>query len=263
MSVGVSTEIVVWIAALVSFIIVVTIWGLYRLISFLRGHSQVDRLEATESQGSTSPLSIQLNGFPSLIKDAGFEATSTKEVARPHPPSESQSNSNLEHQGKVPSGKQITQRNRYIDYKNTLDNKSHDKILHESLERSLNSSKSVKSRIGEMKSNGSRRSTGFEPTLGTVKPFSRGGRKNNFLELLDRLNAIDAESEQELQEREEKKKKAAYTASSAGIEADPSDETASQTFIGKEPTSRPDPGSIHLSLIRSMEPDTDNQETQS
>lgn len=45
-----------------------------------------------------------------------------------------------------------------------------------------------------------------------------------------------------------------FTASSTGIEANSSDETASQTFIGKQPDMMSDPGRITLSLIKAHGP---------
>lgn len=85
-----------------------------------------------------------------------------------------------------------------------------------------------------------------------VQPVTKGGNMSNFLQILDRINAVDGEDEEERRERE-RKRHATRSASSSGIEAAPSDETASQTFIGKEPEARPDPGRIQLGLIKTSE----------
>lgn len=101
-------------------------------------------------------------------------------------------------------------------------------------------------------------SSGFEITIKSVEPVIKGNKSNNFMTILERLTNEDDELEKELKERrkeEASKRNAAYTASSSGIEADSSDETASQTFIGQDPGATPDPGRIQLGLIKAQDPD--------
>ena len=96
----------------------------------------------------------------------------------------------------------------------------------------------------------SKKSFGFVPSIRSVAPLSnRNGRgTQNFLMFLDTLEAID--------EDETKRKKPAkvYTvASQSGIEANSSDETASQTFIGRPLDGCKEPGKIQLSLIKAQD----------
>lgn len=95
----------------------------------------------------------------------------------------------------------------------------------------------------------SKKSTGFTPTLKSVFPVTTSGKcgSQNFLMLLDSLDALDDE---EIVRRDPP----ATVASSTGIEANPSDETASQTLIGKELENDQDPGRIKLNLIKSEDP---------
>lgn len=98
-----------------------------------------------------------------------------------------------------------------------------------------------------MESLRSKRSFGFVPSMRTIAPLSNRGKRStqNFLILLDTLDALEDE--------EQKRRKPYTVASSSGIEANPSDETASQTCIGREPDNSKDPGQIQLSLIRAQE----------
>lgn len=94
------------------------------------------------------------------------------------------------------------------------------------------------------------KSTGFEPTLKrSVESVKKDEKKQNFLDLLDELNGLDDNKEELERKRRKRAKELVTTASSVGIEASASDETASQTFIGREPP-RPDPGRIELDLIK-------------
>lgn len=94
----------------------------------------------------------------------------------------------------------------------------------------------------------SRNSFGFTPSIRTVAPLTNRGRRNtqNFLMLLDSLEPIeDVEAK--------KRRRKPFTAtSSSGIEPTPSDETASQTLIGKEVDRVKDLGAIKLDYIRSQ-----------
>lgn len=93
------------------------------------------------------------------------------------------------------------------------------------------------------------KSTGFEPTLKrSIEPLHRNQKKQNFLELLDELNALDDNQEEFEGNRRKQGKEEIKTASSSGIEASASDETSSQTFIGREAPSQ-NPGRIELELI--------------
>lgn len=91
------------------------------------------------------------------------------------------------------------------------------------------------------KSGNSRASTMIEP-LASRRPG------NNFLEILNNLN--DDEDDDEKAKQVAKRDRALRTASSSGIEANPSDETASQTLIGREADTDADPGLIQLGLIK-------------
>lgn len=94
------------------------------------------------------------------------------------------------------------------------------------------------------------KSTGFEPTLKrSVESVKKDEKKQNFLDLLDELNGLEDNKEELERKRRKREKELVTTASSVGIEASASDETASQTFIGREPP-RPDPGRIELDLIK-------------
>lgn len=146
---------------------------------------------------------------------------------------------------------------RYLDVQDNSDGVN-DKILHESLSKSLASSKSLPMR--EIKSYQSRKSTGFEPSISTieqtiVEPLKKQSG-NSFLEILNRLNETDREEDElERKERERRKRRReqrVQSISPTGIEAGSSDETASQTFIGKEFESRPNPGKILLGLIKAQ-----------
>lgn len=94
----------------------------------------------------------------------------------------------------------------------------------------------------------------FLPRVGTssrlVEPIVK--RRNNFLEILDRLSTLgdDEEEDRIRKRREERRRNMTDTSSSTGIEAESTDETASQTLIGKEPKATPEPGRIQLSLIK-------------
>ena len=96
----------------------------------------------------------------------------------------------------------------------------------------------------------SKKSFGFVPSIKAVEPLPNHGKRDtqNFLMLLDTLDALDDE------DTKRRKMEASYTASSAGIEANSSDETASQTFIGRDLDADNDPGKIHLRLIRALDP---------
>lgn len=89
-----------------------------------------------------------------------------------------------------------------------------------------------------------------------VQPVVKGRAHGNFLQILDRLSAAEENDEESDTKRRERKKTS--TPSSSGIEAAMSDETASQTFIGKQPETRPDPGRIQLGLLMKTTEDDDN-----
>jgi len=117
----------------------------------------------------------------------------------------------------------------------------------------LSSKQSMKSLVSVHNSEDSlrsKKSTGFIPTLKSVFPVSSSNNRGsqNFLMLLDSLDAID-------DDEIEKKAPPSTIASCTGIEANPSDETASQTLIGRELNSSEDPGRILLNLIKSDDPD--------
>lgn len=107
----------------------------------------------------------------------------------------------------------------------------------------------LKSVVTLNKSSGGIKSTGFEPTLKTsVEPLKKDQKKQNFLDLLDELSGLDEDPDEAERNRRKRVREQIKTASSSGIEASASDETASQTFIGREPPGR-DPGRIELELI--------------
>jgi hypothetical protein len=99
----------------------------------------------------------------------------------------------------------------------------------------------------------SRNSFGFTPSIRTVAPLANRGRRGtqNFLMLLDSLEPIENE---EAKRRRQHPKKPFTTASASGIEANSSDETSSQTLIGKELDRGSDPGAIQLDYIRAQNP---------
>lgn len=100
-----------------------------------------------------------------------------------------------------------------------------------------------------------KKSTGFVPTISITRPAVdslgespvdsrvKGKRSSNFLDLLNRLNEMDDE------DGNDRKHKTSTASTTSGIEANPSDETASQTFIGKELDMKTEPGRIQLYLI--------------
>ena len=98
----------------------------------------------------------------------------------------------------------------------------------------------------------SRNSFGFVPSIRTVAPLTNRGKRGtqNFLMLLDSLDPIEDE-----EAKKRKQPKRHYTtASSSGIEANSSDETASQTLIGKELDHVNDLEAIKLDYIRLVKP---------
>lgn len=254
MSVGVSTEVVVWIIVSGVLFLLIIIWGLYKLLAYFRSRrdaSTADQ-ESPDSVASQNPNGKSVIDIESMTRDNDIHQLTLSE-ARGFPKTT-----------KSIHVKYQAQRNRYIHYKS--ENRSNDRILQEAFSKSSGSGKQS-SRIHDLKSNGSRKSAGFEINIKSVEPATKANRSSNFLNILDKLNAIDEDEEEERLERERKRRRkeeenkrlAVYTASSAGIEADSSDETASQTFIGQDAESRPDPGRIQLGLIKacdSDEPDT-------
>lgn len=98
-------------------------------------------------------------------------------------------------------------------------------------------------------------STGFQPTTisenQTVEPLIKRERGNSFLEILDTLNKMD-DDEEEKERKKRRRNQKVQSVSSTGIEPNPSDETDSQTFIGKESEARPEPGKILLGLIKAQ-----------
>lgn len=93
----------------------------------------------------------------------------------------------------------------------------------------------------------SKNSFGFVPSIRSVAPISNRGHRGtqNFLMLLDSLDALDDD------ELKRSRQKPQFTAASgSGIEASSSDETASQTLIGKELDKSKDPGRIQLDYIK-------------
>lgn len=99
---------------------------------------------------------------------------------------------------------------------------------------------------------GSSKSTGFEPTMMVNSAAARKRRDNNFLEILDRLNQEDKDDDG-LRDKKVNKDRLIRTGSSGGggIEANSSDETASQTYIGKELSTDLNPERIQLVMIQS------------
>lgn len=109
------------------------------------------------------------------------------------------------------------------------------------------------------------KSSGFQPTVFVRQPIdasSNGIRKigqhQSFLEMLNELSTLEDSDEEAAREIRRKAVEAAAaraesqpaSASSGGIEINPSDETASQTLIGQNLTEAPDPGLIELKLIK-------------
>lgn len=99
----------------------------------------------------------------------------------------------------------------------------------------------------------SKKSFGFVPSIRTVAPLTNRGRRGtqNFLMLLDSLDPIEDE---EAKRRRQPPRKPFTAASASGIEATSSDETASQTLIGKELDRFEDPGAIKLDYIKAQNP---------
>jgi hypothetical protein len=95
----------------------------------------------------------------------------------------------------------------------------------------------------------SKNSFGFIPSIRTVAPLANRGKREtqNFLMLLDSLEPIEDE---DARRRKQQPRKPFTTASSSGIEANSSDETASQTLIGKELDRSCDIGEIKLDYIK-------------
>lgn len=96
----------------------------------------------------------------------------------------------------------------------------------------------------------SRNSFGFVPSIRSVAPVSNRGKRGtqNFLLLLDSLEPLEDDAA-----RRRRQPKHPFTAaSSSGIEANSSDETASQTFIGRDFDSSNDPGGIQLNYIKAQ-----------
>lgn len=86
--------------------------------------------------------------------------------------------------------------------------------------------------------------------------------KSDFLDNLDRLNEQDQEfdridKEKRQKKKEEKLRQQKYRddGSASGLQASNSDETASQTYIGKGPESCAEPGQISLDLIKAESQD--------
>lgn len=249
MSVGLSLEVVVWIIALGTFSLIIIIWGLYKLLSYLRNRRDAS-IAYPESLDSSAPHNAVNNAksvkdIESAVRDNVEARSLTLSEAAGFP------------RTKPIQVKYQTQRTRYINYKS---DKSNDRILQDAVSRS-SSGKQIGSKSQDLKSNGSRKSVGFELTIKSVEPVMKSNRSSNFLTILDRLNAIDEDEEEERKERERKRRRkeeenkrlAVYTASSAGIDADSSDETASQTFIGQDADSVPEPGQIQLNFIKASD----------
>lgn len=93
----------------------------------------------------------------------------------------------------------------------------------------------------------SKNSFGFVPSIRSVAPLSNRGKRGtqNFLMLLDSLDALEDE-----EAKRSRRKRVTTAASASGIEANSSDETASQTRIGKELEVGTDPGRITLNFIK-------------
>lgn len=245
MSIGQSSEVIIWIIALGTLSLIIIIWGLYKLLSFFRNRRDATIAYPESPDSSASQYQNTDINYKSMRDVEANESNSaTKSITL----SEAAGfpRTQIIHQGS---------KSRYIDYK--PDGKSNDRILRDAFKSS-----SIKRnpKMQEIRSYGSRKSTGFEITIKSVEPAKKGSKSNSFLTILDRLNAMD---EDDVLERERKKRRkeeeirrnAAYTASSSGIEADSSDETASQTFIGQDPEATPDPGQIQLGLIKAQDPD--------
>lgn len=253
MSVGLSLEVVVWIIALGTFSLIFIIWGLYKLLSYFRSRRDAsiaypESLDSSASHNEANPVNNAkaAKDVEAAVKDNAETRSLTLSEAAGFP------------RAKSIQVKCQTPRNRYINYKSDTSN---DKILHEAVGRS-SSGKNIAGKLLDLKSNGSRKSVGFEITIKSVEPATKSNRSSNFLTILDRLNAIDEDEEEERKERERKRRRkeeenkrlGTYTASSAGIEADSSDETASQTFIGQDADAVPDPGQILLDFIKASDP---------
>lgn len=268
---GLSSEIIVWIVIAAISAAVAIIWGLYRLYSFVRHGRQANITPALTTENNmesnmTIPSEITIintNGKESVEK-----SLRSNDASRQSNITSKQQSDNMRPSMTL---KHLFKRKRYIEHQGNLGEKSNDRILHEvASNKSLNSSKSS---IGQrMKSNLSRKSSGFELTIPvkSVEPVKKGQKGVNFLDLLDKLNEVIDDDQEQSERRERERKKRKYderhmrdtidTTSSAGIEANPSDETASQTFIGKEPDSRPDPGELQLGLIKALDFDTSANE---
>lgn len=251
MNTGLQPEIIVWIAVILILLIAVIIWAIYKLIAYFRHHYDASLADPQSASIGSSPIEAQglrdedstnvdMVRMGKLAKDQAIQLTLLR--------------------GKLPSP-----RMRYLEPQTDPEAKSSDKVLHESCLGTHQSNKTSVSKIGSMQSVGSRNSYGFEPNTWLIEPVVKQGHKtNNFLSILERLDALEEFDEFEReQERERVRRRrlveeTPQTISSAGIEANSSDETASQTYIGKEATARPDPGTIELSLIRAQNTDQSN-----
>lgn len=202
---------VVWIAIVWIAILLVATWALFKLYELFRPTpSPVANIE-TGLSDFTSKSNLDSN----MSSGSALTTTSSGVIIRPD--------------GVDTIGHRLA--NRYLSPKQTVE-----------------SVKSVKmAKLGsDIKSDGSRKSFGFEPL---VKKY----KGNNFLAILDEINALDEEEEQR---RLKKRDRRIRTASSVGIDADSTDETASQTFIGKASAvsqQLPDPGGIQLGFIKAQE----------
>lgn len=261
----------IWVLVVSVFAVIVGVWLLYKLFVCLRYFTDDSRSKSKslESIGTTRVRpGANLNPDTHLVQmnqdGLDYDSLPTiKSALREYQirasAGETELDNSLETASKQVQSRYMNQRKRYIE--NGEGKGNNDKVLQDSLmsNKSLASNKSIR----EMKSYSSRKSTGFEPSINreallqTVEPL-KGQRTSSFLEILNKLNELEGDDEEERKERERKRRRREERelnsiSSINGIDANSSDETASQTFIGKPPDARPDPGRIKLGLIRAQE----------
>lgn len=138
---------------------------------------------------------------------------------------------------------------------NKKDKQNNDRIIKNSSIDLTSSASGKSAKFANVNSYGSRKSTGFVPTskqdAQVLQSSENQSSKNtsSFLDLLDQLNEITNDEKESSKKRAKMLANATFTASSSGLESSVSDETASQTLIGKFSESNPDPEQINLSLI--------------
>lgn len=106
-----------------------------------------------------------------------------------------------------------------------------------------------RARLRPLASAGPYKSTGFETRKELAKEKERQGQ--NFLDMLNELSALeDFDEERMRRERRLVEKQQLQSSGSGALEVNSSDETSSQTLIGRQSEEPPDPGSIELKLIK-------------